>query len=196
MPCKSNSQAHSPYFHGFPSCSLQALGRSCSSCNKTLAKWRALRGDKMVWLVLSEHFETAVVFAVWELWRYPSTQPAASPGVEGREAGWTSGNVVLYTDINYEAQAEIKAQPATKNISMGGAWGHFSMVFRITQHLCRMLWKIVSKTLSIFERPWVEWWKGLTGREKHEFWRHFQIPGVPSAPHCWPLTPGVYQHVH
>lgn len=29
--------------------------------------------------------------------------------------------MVLYTDISYEAQAEIKEQPAAKNISMGGA---------------------------------------------------------------------------
>lgn len=56
---------------------------------------------------------------------------------------------------------------------------------------------IVSKTISFhFWASMGGVMEGLTGRGEHEFWRHFQIPGVPSAPQCWPLTLEVYQHVH
>lgn len=66
-----------------------------------------------------------------------------------------------------------------------------------SSHLRRIAWKTLPRTLTLhFEPPWVEWWKGLTGQEDRESWRHFQIPGVPSAPQCWPLTLEVYQHVH
>lgn len=193
MPCKSHAQAHCPYFHRFPNCLPQALGRSksCSSCNKTWAERRAQCRGRVVWLALS-------------IWKALSCLQCDSSGgilmhslllpwyhLESR--GQRPDEPVQHGVLHIYwlwAWAEIKEQPAVLNTSMGGAWGNFSVVFRITQHLCRIVWKMlcVRHSLPIFKPPWVQWWKGLTGREAREFWRLFQIPGVPWAPKCWPLT--------
>lgn len=143
MPCKSNAQAHSPYFHRFPNCLPQALGRSksWSSCNKTWAEQRAQCSDRVVWLLLSilNPLLCLQCGSSGGVLMHSLLPPAYHP--EPR-AGWASATWVLHI-YWFWAPAEIPEQPAVMNTSMGGAWGNFSIVFRVTQHLCRTVCKML-----------------------------------------------------
>lgn len=174
---------------------------SCSSCNKILTERRALSGDRVVWLVPS----------ILKL--QPRLQFDSSGGILTHSLLPS----LYHLKLRGERLDELAAMwYFTHTLTMSSSWNqrttscqeHFHgrclrSFFHSFQNnstlLQNCLENIVSKTLTRF--PFLSFHgrsdgKGLTGREEREFWRHFQIPGVPSAPQCWPLTLEVYQHIH
>lgn len=155
VPRKSNSQAHSPYCHGCPNCLLQALGKSEAGARATKPQQ-----SRELWLV------TGWCDWSWEFWNckgdssggilthslLPSLYHLKGRGGRMDEPVATRYFTHIFTMSSSWNQRTLTAE----NISMGGVWDHFSIAFRITQYLCRIVWKIMYPR-HIFESPWVEW---------------------------------------
>lgn len=176
-PAKRQSGTES-MFAGFPYCLLQALSGSravaarmkweqsgelytvtgCCDCSR-LSIWKlhsSLQFDSSGGILMHS------LLPSWhhlELMREGLDEPAAT---------WHSTHVWMRSwDWNQRAAS-------CREHFHGKLPRSFSTVFKVTLN-------ISAETLR-FRPLWVKWRKGLTGKWDRESWRHFQIPGVPSAP--------------